>query len=125
MRSRAHDFDKTVTTIVDNAKARGWLIPKVYDFQKSFIDKGQPDPGRIKIIKTCHPDFAGPLLQEDHNKFVSVMMPCSISVYEKKDGSIYVGSMNMGLMSKMFTGLVGETLGKVAKEDEAILQFLK
>jgi uncharacterized protein (DUF302 family) len=50
------------------------------------------------------------------------MMPCSIAVYEKSDGKVYVSSMNMGLMS---SGVVGDTLAKVAADDAKTLSFLK
>lgn len=120
-----YDFDKTVELIQANAKAQGWVVPKVYDFQQSLIKNKQPDPGKVKIIKVCHPDYAGALLLEDDSKFVAAMMPCSIAVYEKSDGKVYVSTMNMGLMSKMFTGVIGDTLAKVARDDAKTLEFLK
>jgi uncharacterized protein (DUF302 family) len=119
-----YEFDKTVELITGNAKERGWMVPKTYDFQKSLIAAGQPDPGRIKIIKLCHPKYAGPLLRKDDSKFIAVMMPCSVAVYEKSDGNTYVTSMNMGLMSSLFSGEVGSTLSQVAEEDEIILRFV-
>ena len=117
-------FDKTVSTVIEITKANGWVIPKVYDFQKSLIKHGQRDPGKIKIIKLCHPEIAGLLLHNDGNKFMSVMMPCSISIHEKSDGSVYVASMNMDLMGKMFTGDVGKALSKVAEEHALIMGSL-
>ncbi|MEJ1361725.1 MAG: DUF302 domain-containing protein [Candidatus Sedimenticola sp. (ex Thyasira tokunagai)] len=61
----------------------------------------------------------------DDNKYVSVMMPCSISVYEKQDGNTSVASMNMSLMSKVMGSEVGAILKRVAEEDAAILEFLE
>jgi uncharacterized protein (DUF302 family) len=110
-----YDFDKTVEVITANAKAHGWIVPKVYDFQKSLLKYKQPDPGKVKALKICHPEYASQLLSQDDSKFVAAMMPCSIAVYEKSDGKVYVSSMNMGLMSKMFGGVVGDTLAKVAR----------
>lgn len=120
-----YDFDKTVEVITANAKAEGWMMPKVYDFQKSLLENKQPDPGKVKALKICHPEFASRLLSQDDSKFVAAMMPCSIAVYEKSDGKVYVSSMNMGLMSKMFSGVVGDTLAEVARVDSKILSFLE
>ena len=120
-----YDFDKTVEVITANAKAEGWMIPKIYDFQKSLLKYNQPDPGKVKALKICHPEFASKLLSQDDSKFVAAMMPCSIAVYEKSDGKVYVSSMNMGLMSKMFSGVVGDTLAKVARVESKILSFLE
>jgi uncharacterized protein (DUF302 family) len=120
-----YDFDKTVATIQENAMKRDWLVAKVYDFQKSLLKHKQPDPGRIKVLKLCHPEIAGKMLANDENKHVSVMMPCTISVYEKKDGNTYVAMMNMSLMSKVMGGEIGAILKRVAEEDAALLAFLE
>ena len=120
-----YDFDKTVAMIETKAKAKGWVVPKVYDFQASMKKYNQPDPGKIKVIKICQPVYAGQMLQHDDSKFVAAMMPCSIGIYEKSDGTVYVSAMNMGLMSKMFGGVVGDTLASVAADDAEILNFLE
>ena len=119
-----YDFDKTVALVQENAKARGWIVPKVYDFQASMKKFEQPDPGKVKVVKLCQPEYAGKMLSQDDSKFVAAMMPCSIGIYEKSDGKVYVSSMNMGLMSKMFDGVVGDTLALVAADDAKILSFL-
>jgi len=118
-----YDFDKTVATIVNNAKENNWLVPKVYDFQASLTQHGQTDPGKIKLIKLCRPEYAAKMLSNEASRYVSVMMPCSVSVYEKSDG-VYVSSMNMSLMSTVMGGEIGEILGKVAEDDRVILDFL-
>ena len=120
-----YEFDKTVEVITANAKAHGWIMPKVYDFQESLLKHKQPDPGKVKVLKICQPEYAGKMLSQDDSKFVAAMMPCSIAVYVKSDGKVYVSSMNMGLMSKMFSGVVGDTLAEVASDDAKILSFLE
>jgi uncharacterized protein (DUF302 family) len=119
-----YDFDKTVATINENAKAAGWVIPTVYDFQDILIRDKKPDPGKIKVIKICKADIASELFTSDDSKFVSVVAPCSISVYEKTDGRTYVSTMNMALMSKLFTSKINQTLSRVAEDDERITEFL-
>ncbi len=119
-----YDFDKTVSTIMDNVKAAGWSMPKIYDIQKMLLEKGKSDVGRMKIVKLCNPDYAESLLAVDDSKFVGVMMPCSVAIYEKADGKTYVSAMNMKLMSYLFGGDIGEILGKVAAADAEILGVL-
>lgn len=120
-----YDFEKTVATIQENAKARDWFVPKIYDFQKSLLKHNQPDPGKITVLKLCHPEIAGKMLANDDNKHISVMMPCTISVYEKQDGNTYVATMNMRLMSKVMGSEIGAILKRVAEEDAALLAFLE
>jgi uncharacterized protein (DUF302 family) len=120
-----YDFEKTVAVITEEARHQGWVIPKVHDFQKSLLKFDQDDPGRIKVVKVCKPEYAARLLRQDDSKFVSVLMPCSLSVYEKSDGHTYVAAMNMELMSMLFQGDIGDTLSAVAEEDKSILSFMK
>lgn len=118
-----YGFDATIATIIANAKARGWEVPKVFDFQKSLLAHGQPDPGRMSVIKLCSPEFATRMFTDDGAKFVSVMAPCSVSVYEKADGGTYVATMNMGLMAKLMGDDVGPVLADIAADDAQILAF--
>jgi len=120
-----YDFNTTVTTINSNALNEGWKVTNVYDFQKSIMDAGKGDVGRIKVIEMCQAEYASGLLTEDETKFVAVMMPCAIAVYEKSNGSIYVASMNVGIMGKIFGGEIDTTMSKVAADDKTILEFAK
>ncbi|MGD8908551.1 MAG: DUF302 domain-containing protein [Chromatiales bacterium] len=120
-----YDFEKTVSVITEEARHQGWVVPKVHDFQQSLLKFDQDDPGRIKVVKVCKPEYAARLLRHDESKYVSVLMPCSLSVYEKSDGHTYVAAMNMELMSLLFQGDIGDTLSAVAKEDKNILSFMK
>jgi uncharacterized protein (DUF302 family) len=52
------------------------------------------------------------------------MMPCSVSIYEKSDGTTYVATMNLELFSKLFSGDAGKILAMVAEEDSNILAFM-
>jgi uncharacterized protein (DUF302 family) len=118
-----YDFDTTVAKVVENAQARGWVVPQAFDFQKSLLAHRQPDPGRMKVIKLCSPELASRMFADDDSKFVSVMAPCSISVYEKSDGRTYLAAMDMALMSKLIGGNVGPVLADIAAEDAAIIGF--
>ncbi|RLG28770.1 DUF302 domain-containing protein [Methanosarcinales archaeon] len=118
-----YDFNTTVDTIIANAKSEGWTVPKTYNFQKSILDAGAGDVGRTEVIEMCQPEYASGLLGADDTKFVAVMMPCAVAVYEKSDGGTYVASMNVGIMGKVFGGAVDQTMSKVAADDKKILGF--
>ncbi len=56
-------------------------------------------------------------MNDDTARRVSVLMPCTISVYEKADGSVWVGAMNPGLIAPLFGGVVAQVMaGPVARE---------
>ena len=123
-------FDDTVNKIIANAEAIGWKIP-----QKG---KGNPAPihksikkhiGKtvlpVKVIKLCNPDYAYELLKDDASRYVSVMMPCSISVYTKSDGKTYVANMRADKMGSLMGGTVAKVMdGPVSGDQEKMLKFL-
>lgn len=75
------------------------------------------------MIKLCSPELATRLFSNDETKYVSVMAPCSISVFEKSDGHTYLATMNMGLMARLMGDGVGPVLAEIAADDAAILRF--
>ena len=44
----------------------------------------------VASFKICQPDHAEQVLADDDARFLSVMMPCSIAVYEKDSSRKYV-----------------------------------
>ena len=123
-RQSPYDVETTVRTISGNAAQQGWKVSKVYDFQQNLAAPGLKPMAPIRVIEMCQPDYARDLLSTEDTRFVSVMMPCAVAVYEKEDGKTYVAAMNVGLMGKLFGGRIAEVMGRVGKDDEAILRFM-
>lgn len=117
-------FEQTVATIINNVRDDGQVVPKVYDFRKSLIEHTGTDVGEASVIEICYPEYAAELLAVADNKFVTPFMPCAVGVYTKSDGTTYVASMNVGLMSKILGSEVAGPMGKVAVKDAQILAFL-
>lgn len=84
-----YSFTETVELITAEAKQKSWNIPVVHDLQKSLAKSGQ-EVRPVTIIEICKPEYSGKLLSLDHERIISVFMPCRISVYEKKDGRTYI-----------------------------------
>ena len=68
----------------------------------------------------CNPQVAKVVLGA--NPKLSAIMPCSWSVYELADGSVWVAHMNIGMMARMMGGVVGRSMGEVAATDERFLE---
>lgn len=115
------NFDETVETLERNAVRWGWEIPQVRDLQNTYIQAGLSDMTRVKILYLCNPEGGYAILNSDEFKAMSVMMPMPVSVYEKTDGSVAISSMNLGMMSMMYSGIVKEVLAKGAADFEASL----
>ncbi len=107
-------------------EAQGWGQPiPAWEFYQSQVSKGltYDNLKNLKIFFVCKPSHANRIVRRF--PFMSAMMPCSWSLYEKTDGKVVLAKMNIGLMSKVFLGnLIGKVMGEVAREEEEILAGL-
>ena len=116
-------FDETVATVQQRIKEQGWSVKGVSDVNHEIKKAGYEFKPRVKIIKLCKAEYAKEVLTTD--RFVSCLMPCSISVWEGDDGKVYLSEMNMALMAKLFGGNVGKVMGgKVVDDEEKMLEGL-
>jgi uncharacterized protein (DUF302 family) len=116
--------DETVEKVKETAIQKGWVVSSVSRLNDSVKKHGGGELPKIRLVNLCQPHHAYKILTEDDSKKVSVMMPCTISVYEKSDGKTYIGTMNAGLLGKMFGGTVAEVMGTtVAKEQKEFIGF--
>ena len=110
----------STTSRTAELKANGWALSGLRNPAKAV----QNDGGNVlpvMMIEACSTKYSGPILKEDTVRFLSILMPCKISVYKKNDGKVYIGTMNAGLMGKMFGPMVGEIMGHVAEDQEKFL----
>ena len=121
-----YNIDKTISTIVTNAKANNWVVPKVAKLHKSIKKHGGYDLTPVYLVNLCNATHAYNILKNDDNKVIATMMPCTISVYEKADGKTYIGTMNAELLGKMFGGDIAQIFGvEVAQDQQKFIEFAK
>jgi uncharacterized protein (DUF302 family) len=117
------DFDQTVDHIEQSALEKGWRVPKIYDLQKSLAEDGYTtDIRKLKVVSLCQPEHAHKILSSDERKKVTAMMPCRVGVYETASGEVMISAMNIGLMSKLFGGVIEDVMGQVATEEHEMLK---
>ena len=117
-------FDATCEAIESVVPGtEGWSFPmESFDMSAKLAAKnGLPDNiTRIRLYFMCNPKVAKLVLGAEPK--LSAIMPCSWSVYELTDGSVWVSHMNIGMMSKMMGGVFGSSMGEVAETDERFLE---
>ena len=118
-----YGLEETVQMIQDNARAQGWVVSGVKPLHKSVKKHGGPDILPVMLIELCEPNHAASILGNDADRLISVMMPCTITVYNKADGKTYIGYMNAGLMGQMFGGNVAKVMGVVAGQQHDFIKF--
>ncbi|MCD4651454.1 MAG: DUF302 domain-containing protein [Candidatus Cloacimonetes bacterium] len=116
-----YDFPTTMEKIEDEIYNQGWDIQRVYDMQECLNNNDFPGMTPIQILSICKPSHANEILQDDRNKKVTAIMPCRIGVYEDSNGQVWISSMNMGLLGKMFGGVIKEVISHSAVEEKKIL----
>lgn len=118
-------YEETIQHLENVITNSGWIISRKMDMQKSIAKHGKTIPP-VTLIKICQADYADQILNTDAAMYVSVMMPCSISIYQKSDGKTYVSTMNTGLMGRIFGGVVADVMGgPVAKDEATFMEFLE
>lgn len=117
-------LEETVARIQKNIQnaGNGWALSGLRDPAKAV----QNDGGNVLpvlMIEACSTKYSKPILKEDSVRFLSILMPCKITVYKKNDGKIYIGLMNAGLMGKLFGPLVGDVMSQVAEDQKKFILF--
>lgn len=115
---------ETVERITNNAVARGWVISSVMALDESVRKHGGGEVRPVRLVNICQAQHAAKILNDEQARIVSVMMPCTIAVYEKVDGRVAVGTMNAGLLGRLFGGVVAQVMaGPVARDQRKFVAF--
>jgi uncharacterized protein (DUF302 family) len=107
-----YDYSKAVDVVRQQLKDDGWKLIAEIDLGKRLAKKGTVVPGGLVIFKLTSGKNAVPLLAADETRYVSAMMPCGLSVYGKKDGTVVISRMNFEMMSAMLEPKVAEVMTK-------------
>jgi len=104
----------------------GWSFPiSDWQFFKSQASKGLSYDNIKNMVMhfVCKPSHANKVLRV--NPVLGGIMPCTWSVYETKDGKVYIAKMNIALMGKMYSGVIGKVMKEVAETEAKILAKIK
>ncbi len=104
----------------------GWGFPvKQWDLYHSQLSKGlqYENIKNLVIYFVCKPIMANRVLKEDPK--MAGIMPCSWAVYETTNGKVFIAKMNIPLMSKMYFGIIGDTMKEVAKAEESMMSKIQ
>lgn len=114
--------EETAARIQQNIQAagNGWSISGLRNPAKPVeADGGNVLP--VLLIEACSTKYSGPILKDDTVRFLSLLMPCKISVYKKGDGKVYIGYLNAGLIGRLFGTMVGDIMDKVVVDQQKFL----
>jgi uncharacterized protein (DUF302 family) len=119
-----YDFEKTVKIMEERISSTpGWHVIKVFDYNSEVKNGGGQDIGNYAIIEFCKASTAAEMLSEDSRKKIGAMLPKRFSIYEKKDGKVYIGAGNGPIMVQLFSGETRTIAQKVSREIQRMLIF--
>lgn len=119
------DFETTVQAIEDAiAQSDGWSH-KGTSYLHTDIKKSTGNDIGVKIagVNLCKGNYAETILRDEKARFVSCLMPCTISVWQDNNGAVHISEMNIPLMGKLFGGTISKIMtDKVGPEEKAMLK---
>ena len=95
---------------IQRLEGRGWTLAA-----------GGTNVPPVLLVEACSKKYSAPLLKAENSRIFSILMPCTITVYKNDDGSTSIGTMNAGLMGKLFG--VSEVMDEVYADQKEFLKF--
>jgi len=100
----------------------GWRLSALRDPSKAVAAAGGNVPP-VLLVEACSTKYSKPLLAQDATRILSLLMPCTISVYKKENGKVYIALMNAGLVGRLFGSDVGRIMSEVAADQKVFTTF--
>ncbi len=115
-----YNFNVTVDKLTDSIVSIGWKVTHVHDLQET-LHKNNFEVLPVKVLELCKPSYSVRLLESDHERLYSSLMPCRISVYETSDGKTRISRMDSGKIASQIGGIVNEVMQKAFADIEGVL----
>jgi len=115
-----YSFNETVEKLTDSIVSIGWKVTHVHDLQET-LHKNNFEVLPVKVLELCKPAYSVRLLERDHERLYSSLMPCRISVYETSDGKTRISRMDSGKMAAQIGGVVNEVMQMAFADIENVL----
>ncbi len=111
-------FDETVNAIRAGAQKRGWKLGDTQDMGAAMKEAGAKDAKRMKVVSLCPAGANEKVAKAGGGK--TPPLPCRATVFDGKDGKIYVMRMNLATLAKAMQGDLAKAMGEVVAEEEAL-----
>lgn len=121
--SSPYSVEETAARIqanIQRLEGRGWKLSGLRNPAKAVAAGGTNVPP-VLLVEACSTKYSAPLLKSQASRVFSILMPCTITVFKNDDGSTSIGTMNAGLMGKLFG--VSEVMDEVYADQKEFLKF--
>ncbi len=111
-------FDETLQAIKSGAEKRGWQVGAVQDMQAQMREAGSKDAKRMKVISLCPAGANEKVAKAAGGK--APPLPCRATVFDGKDGKLYVMRMNLTNLAKTLPPELAKAMAEVGAEEDAL-----
>lgn len=111
-------FDETIAAIRNAATKRGWQQGDVRDIQSAMREAGAKDAKRMKVLTLCPAGANDKVAKAGGDK--TPPLPCRATVFDGKDGTVYVVRMNVSNVAKTLQGDLAKAMTEVGAEEDAL-----
>ncbi|MEW5789156.1 MAG: DUF302 domain-containing protein [Pseudomonadota bacterium] len=118
-------FADTLKALKEQLAADGWNLVAEIDLGSRLAKKNVPLPGGLVILEMTSGGNTIPLLKNEETRYVSALMPCSVSVYGLADGRIMISRMNASAMAPMLDPRIADALRKSSAQLDASIARVK
>ena len=105
---------------IQRLEGRGWTLSGLRNPAKAVAAGGTNVPP-VLLVEACSTKYSGPLLKAETSRIFSILMPCTITIYKNDDGTTAIGTMNAGLMGKLFG--ISEIMDEVYADQQEFIKF--
>lgn len=105
---------------IQRLEGRGWKLSGLRNPAKAVAAGGGNVPP-VLLVEACSTKYSSPLLKAETSRIFSILMPCTITIFKNDDGTTSIGTMNAGLMGKLFG--VGEVMDEVYADQKEFIKF--
>ena len=88
-----YGMEETAARIQHNIQDAGWSLSGLRSPSNTIRKLGATVPNTL-LIEACNADYSKPIIKGRDTRILSILMPCTITVYEGDDGETYIGIMN-------------------------------
>lgn len=117
-----YGLEETAARIQHNIKDAGWALSGLRSPSNTIKKLGATVPN-VLLIETCNADYSKPIIKDRDTRILSILMPCTITVYEGDDDKVYIGLMNTALMGQLFGRMVAGVMAKISVDQQKFITF--
>lgn len=106
------DFAVALAALKEQLALDGWTSVAEINLGERLARKNAAIPGGLVILEMTSGGNTIPLLKNEETRYVSALMPCSVSVYGMSDGRVVFSRMN----TRPLEGLLDPRLAAAMKK---------